>query len=889
MKIKQLFLSSSLFITLLFSPIAALADHNDFHIIQQLQSQLASLQQAFFALLAAAATTPAQSSQGIGIATQPAVPAKKAATSTAPTTSSATPAQPYSETGTSAQPAISAIPARPTPQAEVCYTCSQPTLIQQETIGQQGPSQETKEVIRSLQMQVSEAREKVIQQLKTNVQSLQTQILELQSKQPELSENQGTALLVPGITFTRTLRRGSFGDDVKQLQEFLANPPAGGKEIYPQGLATGFYGPATEAAVKRFQEKNGIEAIGIVGPKTRIKLQDLMSCSSSMERPCYERETGGKIIRLDQTAGENSFSMCMNSASRSERRESTQATTVCGDEIYQYCTEGQSSVLLKKFDGKCKAAPPVTVVSPNGGEEIAQGYNRYTNQFIVDPAVSPYAKARYYDIKFSGGKGVYRIMLVKENVTHTSDPRGLIVGTIGYGTLYPGLFLESGMTVKEWEPTFSICIGQGDPWLSCNSMYIAPGRYKILVLSENENGELLLWDESANKPGNWDVSDEAFTVVPHSKIKIISPNGGETLLTGSNAVINWEVEGIGSRKVSVALLKQDKGMVYFIATNVPLSSESGSFTYTWKVRDADSLNQQYNNNQYYIAVQEVLEGQSGGSYYMPTASDIQATDLSDGSFTLAGSAIAPIIVPTSVGPKDINAGWGITFHHTNKTSLYFHAINFTHADPLPSAFRVYMKRPGESVFSRATEFSKMPTACGSLVSSSNSWLLYQRCGNESSWKIDSASLTTSQYPIGVYRMYLAAVDASGKETLSPEFEMAALPPLTVLAPTLAQSPVASPVIFQWTTPSGWPQSSAYYTVQLYDSALLPNPWIYTKSVVVPSISTTGAFTYDGPALDPTKTYLTRIYGLRRWGVSPICPSCDYISMDNATQVFSVKP
>src|SRR3989344_5222011 len=199
MKIKQLFLSSSLFITLLFSPIAALADHNDFHIIQQLQSQLASLQQAFFALLAAAATTPAQSSQGIGIATQPAVPAKKAATSTAPTTSSATPAQPYSETGTSAQPAISAIPARPTPQAEVCYTCSQPTLIQQETIGQQGSSQETKEVIRSLQMQVSEAREKVIQQLKTNVQSLQTQILELQSKQPELSENQGTALLVPGI------------------------------------------------------------------------------------------------------------------------------------------------------------------------------------------------------------------------------------------------------------------------------------------------------------------------------------------------------------------------------------------------------------------------------------------------------------------------------------------------------------------------------------------------------------------------------------------------------------------------------------------------------------------------------------------------------------------
>mgnify|MGYP001620067233 CR=1 FL=1 len=137
-------------------------------------------------------------------------------------------------------------------------------------------------------------------------------------------------------------------------------------------------------------------------------------------------------------------------------------------------------------------------------------------------------------------------------------------------------------------------------------------------------------------------------------------------------------------------------------------------------------------------------------------------------------------------------------------------------------------------------------------------------------------------------MYLAAVDASGKETLSPEFEMATLPSLMVLAPTAAQSPVTSPVTFQWTPPSGWPQSPVSYTVQLYDASMSPNPWIYTAPVSVPTTSTTGTHVYNGPALDPAKTYRARIYGLMRAGTPTICPACDYISMDNATQAFSVR-
>lgn len=76
-----------------------------------------------------------------------------------------------------------------------------------------------------------------------------------------------------GITeapFTGTLKVGSRGEQVKALQEFLKKYP----DMYPEGLVTGYFGRLTESAVKRFQKKEAIEAIGIIGPITRAKLND---------------------------------------------------------------------------------------------------------------------------------------------------------------------------------------------------------------------------------------------------------------------------------------------------------------------------------------------------------------------------------------------------------------------------------------------------------------------------------------------------------------------------------------------------------------------------------------------------------------------------------------
>lgn len=63
-----------------------------------------------------------------------------------------------------------------------------------------------------------------------------------------------------------TLRRGSNGDEVEELQALLNAKYGANLEI------DGVYGAKTEAAVKAFQSAHGLAADGIVGPKTRKAL-----------------------------------------------------------------------------------------------------------------------------------------------------------------------------------------------------------------------------------------------------------------------------------------------------------------------------------------------------------------------------------------------------------------------------------------------------------------------------------------------------------------------------------------------------------------------------------------------------------------------------------------
>lgn len=108
------------------------------------------------------------------------------------------------------------------------------------------------------------------------------------AKLQEIFGSTGAALppqaAVPAITssaLTRELNPGAEGTDVIQLQAFLAADPS----LYPEGKVTGYYGPLTVAAVKRFQARYGITQLGRVGPQTMAKLNELIGSVTPTEQP----------------------------------------------------------------------------------------------------------------------------------------------------------------------------------------------------------------------------------------------------------------------------------------------------------------------------------------------------------------------------------------------------------------------------------------------------------------------------------------------------------------------------------------------------------------------------------------------------------------------------
>ena len=112
--------------------------------------------------------------------------------------------------------------------------------------------------------------ESTIQELLSQVEALTAQIQALQQQIQELLV-QEQSLKEEILSLTRQLEEGVRGEDVKILQQMLSTDP----EIYPEGLVTGYFGPLTKAAVKRFQERAGIDQVGRVGPQTLARINEI--------------------------------------------------------------------------------------------------------------------------------------------------------------------------------------------------------------------------------------------------------------------------------------------------------------------------------------------------------------------------------------------------------------------------------------------------------------------------------------------------------------------------------------------------------------------------------------------------------------------------------------
>lgn len=297
----------------------------------------------------------------------------------------------------------------------------------------------------------------LVKQLQEQIKTLQVQVQELKSqlavtkeesvviKQEVAATKQEVAEVKQELQLTRALQRGTRGDDVRKLQEFLSQFP----DVYPVGLITGFYGPATEAAVRKLQAKHGIEQVGIIGPKTLQKINELISEGAGesekippglLRAPGIQKKLGTSTILdtlppiLEATTTSPVIAATTTSAIPAEPVGQTGTTTAPATPAFPSApaatnTTTATSATTSTATTTGAAAPPIfKITTPNGGEQWTAG-SGYT---ITWTSAGASVATVSIDLYKSGG---YQASIAYD-VSNTGSVNWMVPGTIATGGDY---------------------------------------------------------------------------------------------------------------------------------------------------------------------------------------------------------------------------------------------------------------------------------------------------------------------------------------------------------------------------------------------------------------------------------------------------------------------
>jgi hypothetical protein len=108
------------------------------------------------------------------------------------------------------------------------------------------------------------------------LEQIQALMAKLQELQKQLAAIRGEINTV----LKENISEGLNNADVKKIQEILATDSA----IYPEGKVTGYFGPLTKEAIKRFQVRHELEVTGTIDEATHDLLEE------------YLKETTGGVV-----------------------------------------------------------------------------------------------------------------------------------------------------------------------------------------------------------------------------------------------------------------------------------------------------------------------------------------------------------------------------------------------------------------------------------------------------------------------------------------------------------------------------------------------------------------------------------------------------------------
>lgn len=349
-----------------------------------------------------------------------------------------------------------------------------------------------------------------LQRFRDKVSALRVRASELKKKIP----GSATSAAPLAAEFKKTVSRGAFGADVKALQAFLKQFP----DVYPEGLEIGTFGSATERAVKRLQQKLGLEQTGSVGPKTGEKIAELNLAMSRKTHPKISAIAPGQIsIGTTVTLSGQGFALEHNSL------------MVKGRIILKDMTSDDGATLMFTMPPAIPCVPdkscPIKIVNQNGISnakpfKLVEAPHPPEEPPVEETPPPPPPPGPQIN-SISPGFGLIGSEVIMNGSGFT--PTGNSINFGGVKNIISGLSPTGSSTLKFSIPSAPLC----QPVSSCDvSVTNANGTSNAVSLTVAQN------------------------IAP---VVTTSPNGGDILLQGSTSTISWSG---GTDQVHIALVEE---------------------------------------------------------------------------------------------------------------------------------------------------------------------------------------------------------------------------------------------------------------------------------------------------------------------------------------------
>lgn len=134
------------------------------------------------------------------------------------------------------------------------------------------------------------------------MQSLRSEFDSLSVQVPSSSSAGTQTGAVLGVSDSKRLSGpilfGETNEDIKLVQLLLRTD----REVYPYGVASGFFGPKTQEAIRNLQTKFGLDPVGVVGPATTALLEAFFTKYPGTDFPSDALATDPRVLGASTSA-----------------------------------------------------------------------------------------------------------------------------------------------------------------------------------------------------------------------------------------------------------------------------------------------------------------------------------------------------------------------------------------------------------------------------------------------------------------------------------------------------------------------------------------------------------------------------------------------------------